>query len=594
MASVPERSEVDPTYRWDLDDVFADESEWEDAYATVEDRIAELAEYEDRLLEDGETLAAALEARDECMRRLSTVHAYARMRRDEDTREDHYRELTARASSLAARARSAASFLEPTLQSEPDRVRGLVETTPALSIYEHYVDDVLRLTDHTRSEEVEEVLADLSDVTDAAGEIYDALSNADLTFPTVERPDGESVEITMNNFTRLQRHDDRDFRQRVYEAYYDRWDDVRNAVGTSYAKSVRADVRLSSVRDYDTALASALDSSNIPVTVYDTLVDTVRENLDPLHRHAECKRDHADVDELRMSDLYVPLVADADYELPYEEAREYVVEALAPLGEDYQQRVAEGLDSGWVDVYETRGKQSGAYSGGTYDTKPYVLMNYQDDVSSMYTLAHELGHSLHQQLRSEEQPYVYGGADIFVAEVASTVNEALLTRHLLENADDDRLRRHALNEQLESFRGTLCRQTMFAAFERAAHERVEDGGALTAEWCSETYRDLKAEFYAPAVVDDRIAREWMRIPHFYRAFYVYQYATGISAAEALAESILEKGEPARERYLEMLRRGSSAYPLDLLADAGVDLTTAAPIETALERYDDTIDAWRAL
>jgi oligoendopeptidase F len=221
-------------------------------------------------------------------------------------------------------------------------------------------------------------------------------------------------------------------------------------------------------------------------------------------------------------------------------------------------------------------------------------MNYQDDVSSMYTLAHEIGHSLHQQLRSEEQPYVYGGAEIFVAEVASTVNEALLTRHLLEAADDDRLRRHALNEQLESFRGTLCRQTMFAAFERAAHERVEAGGALTAQWCSDTYRDLKAEFYAPATLDERIAREWMRIPHFYRAFYVYQYATGIAAAESLAEAIVEEGQPARERYLEMLRRGASAYPLDLLADAGVDLTAAAPIETAMERYDDAIDTWRSL
>jgi oligoendopeptidase F len=593
MESVPERSDLDPDYRWDLDDVFADEDEWEAAYADVEDRIEDLADYEDHLLDDGETLAAALEARDGCMRQLSTVHAYARMRRDEDTREDHYRELTARASSLAARARSAASFVEPTLQAEPDRVRELVETTPELSIYEHYVDDVLRLTDHTRSEEVEALLADLSDVTDAAGEIYDALSNADLTFPTVERPDGSDVEITTNNFTRLQRHADRDFRREVYEAFYDRWDEVRNTVGTSYAKSARADVRMASAREYDSALESALDSSNIPVAVYDSLVDTVRDNLEPLHRHAECKREHADVEELRMWDLYVPLVAD-DFELPYDEAREFVVEALAPLGEDYQRRVAEGLDSGWVDVYETRGKQSGAYSGGTYDTKPYILMNYQDDVSSMYTLAHELGHSLHQQLRSEEQPYVYGGTDIFVAEVASTVNEALLTRHLLENAEDDRLRRHALNEQLESFRGTLCRQTMFAAFERAAHERIEEGGAPTAEWCAETYRDLKAEFYAPASVDDRIAREWMRIPHFYRAFYVYQYATGIAAAETLAEAIVEEGEPARERYLEMLRRGSSAYPLDLLADAGVDLTTAGPIETALERYDATIDAWRDL
>jgi oligoendopeptidase F len=294
-----------------------------------------------------------------------------------------------------------------------------------------------------------------------------------------------------------------------------------------------------------------------------------------------------------MWDLYVSLTDD-EYELPYERACEHVIDAVAPLGDDYQERVREGLQSGWVDVYETAGKRSGAYSGGTYDTDPYILMNYQDDVASLYTLAHELGHSLHTQLRSESQPYVYGGTDIFIAETASTVNEALLTQHLLENADDDRLRRHALNEQLERFRSTLYRQTMFAAFERAAHDHVENDGALTPGWLDRCYRELKADFYAPATADDRIAREWMRIPHFYRAFYVYQYATGLSAATALAEAVLEDGEPARERYLTMLRRGDSAYPLDLLADAGIDMTTAAPIETALDRYDAALDEMAAL
>jgi oligoendopeptidase F len=593
MSALPDRSEVDDEHTWDLDDIYATDEDWERAYEAVENGIDDLTAYEGRLLEDGETLHEALQTRDDLMRRLGTVHAYARMRSDEDTTDETYQEISGRADTLAAQVRSAASFIDPELQRDPDRVRDLLETTPELDTYEHYLDDVLRVAEHTRSGEVEALLADLSDVTDAPGEIYRMLANADMTFPTVEDSDGEAVEITTNNFTRLQRDPDRDFRQRVYEAFYDRWTDVKNTVATSYAKSVRTDVRLAEIRDYDSAVAAALDGSNIPVDVYDTLLETVRGRLAPLHRHAELKGEHVGADEVRMWDLYVPLT-ETEYEMPYAEAREHVVEALAPLGEDYQQRVREGLDGGWVDVYETAGKRSGAYSGGTYDTDPYILMNYQDDVASMYTLAHELGHSLHTQLRSESQPYVYGGTDIFVAEVASTVNEALLTRHLVEHADDDRLRRHALNEQLERFRSTLYRQTMFAAFERAAHEHVEADGALTAGWLDEQYHDLKTEFYAPATADERIGREWMRIPHFYRAFYVYQYATGLSAAVALSEAIQTEGEPARDRYLEMLRRGDSAYPLALLADAGVDMTDSAPIETALDRYDAALDEMAAL
>jgi len=618
--AVPERDEIDDAHTWDLDAIYADYDAWEDAYAAIDDRLDDLRGYEGHLTDDAETLAAALNAREEIFRELSTVSAYARMRRDEDTRNPRYRELASRAQALGARASSAASYIEPELQARPDRVRELLGASADLATYEHYVDDVIRMAPHTRDPEIEALLADLSEVTGAAGEVYDALTNADLTFPavepvetdsqgrsasgvtaTVDAPDdgsgedgktsSDGVKITLNNFTKLQRRDDRDFRRRVYEAFYDRWADVRHAVATAYDKSVRANVRMAEVRDYDSALEASLDGPNIPVEVYDTLLETVRDRLDPLHHHIDLKRDRHDLDEFRMWDAYVRLTDD-DPEVPYDEAVDHVTSALAPLGDDYVDRVAEGVGSGWIDVYETRGKQSGAYSGGTYDTDPYVLMNYQDDVQSMYTLAHELGHSMHSELTSDQQPYVYSGTATFVAEVASTVNEALLTHHLLEHGSPA-LRGAALDHALESFRTTLYRQTLFADFERATHERIEDGGALTPDGLDDLYAERKAEWYAPGETDDHIAREWMRIPHFYRAFYVYQYATGKSAAHAIVNRLLAEGAPAREDYLRFLRRGSSAYPLDLLDDVGVDLSTTEPVDAAIDAYADRLDEARA-
>ncbi|MFB6141154.1 MAG: oligoendopeptidase F, partial [Halosimplex sp.] len=432
------------------------------------------------------------------------------------------------------------------------------------------------------------------EVLGSTGEVYNMLTNADIEFPAVEDPDGESRRITLNNFTTLQENPDRDFRHEVYETFYDEWEDYRNSIAAAYKNSVKTDVKLARARDYDTAREAALDGPNVPVEVYDTLVETVDDNLDVLHRHADLKRRSIDADELKMWDLYVPMVEGESPDVEYDQAREWVTGAVEPLGEEYQDWLAEGLDSRWVDVYETANKQSGAYSGGTYDSQPFILMNYQDDVASMYTLAHELGHSLHSEYTSEHQPYVYSGYEIFVAEVASTVNETLLTHHLLDVVEDETLRRHVLNQYLERFRSTLFRQTMFAEFEHETHRLEEDGEALTADRLDEVYGDLKGEYYANADVDDRIAREWMRIPHFYRAFYVYQYATGISAAVALAEGILEEGEPAAERYREFLSSGSREYPLELLEGAGVDMTSADPIESAIDTYDEFLGEFEQL
>jgi oligoendopeptidase F len=595
MSSVPERSDIDAEHKWDLAALYADDEAWESAFEDVQERLTDLEAYEGRVTEDAETLLDVLELREEIMRTVSNVTSYARMRRDEDTTDSHYQALLARAQSLSSEAQSAASFIEPELQDlDREDIEAMIEDQSDLEEYGHYFDDVLRMKDHTRSAEIENLLAELGEVTGAPGEVYNTLANADMTFPAVETPEGETERITLNNFTTLQKNPDREFRQEVYEQFYDEWETVRNAVGTAYKNSVKTDSKLANARNYDTAREAALDGPNVPVDVYDNLVDTVRANLDKLHRHAEMKRDAIGAEELRMWDLYVPMVEGESPEVTYEEAREYVTEAVAPLGDEYQSRLAEGLDSRWVDVYETDGKQSGAYSGGTYDSQPYILLNYQDDVSSMYTLAHELGHSLHTQLTSEEQPYVYSGYEIFVAEVASTVNETLLTHHLLDTVEDERLRRHVLNEYLERFRSTLYRQTMFAEFEHRAHELSEAGEALTPDRLDELYRDLKGDYYEPAALDDRIAREWMRIPHFYRAFYVYQYATGISAAVALVDRILDEGVPAAEQYVDFLRKGSREYPLELLRGAGVDMASPEPVESALSVYDDYLDEFAEL
>ena len=595
MSSVPERDEIETAYTWELDSLFASDEDWKQAHERARERLDDLRAFEGRATTDAETLLELFETHESVMRAVADVHTYARLRRDEDTRDDEAQAMSTRAESLAAAASSAASFIEPELQQlDRETFDEMVGAEPELATYEHYVDDVLRMKPHTRSPEVEELLAELGEVTSSPGDVYGMLANADMEFPTVEGPDGGDREITLSNFTTLQKHPDRAFRERVYEAFYDEWATVRNAVGTAYRKSVTANEKLAGARNFETAREAALAEPNIPVTVYDTLVETVRSNLDVLHRHAELKREARSLPELRMWDLYVPMVDGESPDLPYDQAREHVVEAVAPLGEAYQSRVAEGLDSRWVDVYETRGKRSGAYSSGTYDSQPYILMNYQDDVSSMYTLAHELGHSMHSELASEAQPYVYADYTIFVAEIASTVNETLLTHHLLETVEDDRLRRHVLNEYLERFRSTLFRQTMFAEFEQRAHELSAEGEPLTSDRLDDLYRELKGDYYEPAVLDDRIAREWMRIPHFYRAFYVFQYSTGIAAAVALVEAIREEGDSAARRYREFLQQGSHGYPLDILQTAGVDMTDSAPIEQAIDVYDGYLDEFAKL
>ncbi|WP_254864586.1 oligoendopeptidase F [Halovivax gelatinilyticus] len=590
MSGVPDRESVPEGDRWAIERIFDSDQAWREAYDEAAERVEAFESYEGRTTESANRLLEVLSTRDDVMRQVQTVYTYAGMRRDEDTADQDRQAMASRAETLISQAASAMAFIEPELQElSSEQFETFVDEEPDLEVYRQHVDDVLRMKPHTRSPEVEGLLADLGEVTGAPGSVYSMLANADMTFPTVEDADGEAVEITQSNVVNLLKRPDREFRQTVYEAYFDEWAAVRNTVSTAYAKSVTADVRLARARNYETAREASLHGANIPVEVYDTLVEAVNDNLDALHRHAELKRRALDVDELRMWDVYMPLTGGEGPDVSYEEACGHVIEAVAPLGEAYQSRLAEGLDSRWVDVYENEGKRSGAYSGGAYDTDPYILMNYQDDVASMYTLAHELGHSLHSDYARENQPPVYAGYELFVAEVASTVNEALLTEHLLETVDDPDFRVHVLNEFVERIRSTFFRQTLFAEFEHRVHELEEASEPLTADRLDEVYGDLKGRYYEPATLDDRIAREWMRIPHFYRAFYVYQYATGISAALALADDILTEGESAAADYREFLSLGSRKYPLELLEVAGVDMRSSESIERAIGRYGDRLD-----
>ena len=583
---VQERSEIEDEYKWNLEEMFQSKDEWETEFEEVSEKINEFEKFQGKVTESGETLLEVLKLRENVKRKIKNLTSFAQMRSDQDTRDQDYQAMKSKASTLSSEFSSAVSFIEPEIQDAgEERINKLIEENEELEVYRHYFEDVLRFRPHTLSKSEEKLVSSLGDVLDAPDEAFKMLMNADMDFPEVETPEGKKIEITQGNMSVLLKNRDREFRKEVYEKFYDEISTVTNTVTSTFEKNVKKNVKLAEIRDYDSAREASLFNSNIPVSVYDNLVETVEANLDVLNKHVELKKSVLEVDQMEIHDVYMPVATSEEPEIDFEKAKEYVLEAVEPLGEEYQEVMREGLESGWVDVYENRGKRSGAYSGGTYDSMPYILMNYQDDVNSMYTLAHELGHSMHSHFTTENQPYVYGDYKIFVAEVASTVNEALLTRYLLENASEE-VRKHALSHYLENFRNTLFRQTLFAHFEQEVHEEVESGEALNSRKLNKMYRSLKEDYYEPVEINDRIVKEWMRIPHFYYNFYVFQYSTGISAAETLVEKIKEEGP---EDYLEFLKTGSSKYPIEALKVAGVDMNEPEAVEKAIRHYREQVE-----
>ncbi len=592
--TLPPRDQIDRAHLWHLQDIFPDDAAWEAAYADLQSGVDRAAGFRGRLGGSPAMLLGALEARDAQGEALELLFGYAHMKSDEDTRVSRYQGMTARVASLAAEIDGAWAYLEPELLALPEEtLRAWVQSPPAeaagLAVHGHRLDELLRSKPHVLSAAEEELLARSSEVGQAPDVIFGMLNDADLTFPPVRDEAGREVELTKGRFVRFLESRDRRVRADAFHTLYATYAKQRNTLGATLASAVKRDLFYARARRYGSCLEAALDPDNIPVAVYENLIAAVHANLPALHRYLRLRRKALGLERLHMYDLYVRLVEEPQTHVPYDAALRHVEAGLAPLGEDYLRRYREGTAGGWVDVYENQGKTGGAYSWGVYGVHPFVLLNYQGTIDHVFTIAHEFGHALHSHLTHETQPYTYAHHSIFVAEVASTVNEALLMGHLLHEARDPRQRAYLVNHYLEEFRGTLFRQVMFAEFEQRVHAMAERGEALTADSLSAVYRELNLAYYGPEVeVDPEIDLEWARIPHFYRAFYVYKYATGFSAAQALATGIRGEGAPACERYLEFLRGGSARYPVDLLRRAGVDMERPDPVNAALAVFGQLV------
>ncbi len=589
--NVPRRNEMPAEFTWDLSTIYPSDAAWEQDIARVEAMLPEIAGLQGTLGESAASLLRALKLRDDVSSALWQIYVYASRRQDSDTTDAAGQVLGSQAGSFVAQISAALAFLDPEILAIPeDTLATWQREEQGLQVYAYALEQLARQRAHIRSAEVENVMAQFGDVTRAPGEIFDILNNADLKFPTIEDENGKPVELSHARYGRYMESKDRRVRRDTFKGLYSSFQGVRNTLGTTLAAEVRSHVVGARLRNYSTALEAALQPNDIPVEVYHNLVSTINANLPRLHRYMGIRKRLLGLDDLRIYDLYVSLVPGKEFEVKYPEATETVAEAFKPLGSDYGTAIQQSFTSRWIDVYENVGKRSGAYSDGSYTTAPFILLNYQDRLDDMFTLAHELGHSMHSFFTRKHQPFVYGNYTIFVAEVASTLNEALLTDYLLKHRDDPDLRKELIVKQLEDIRTTIFRQTMFAEFELDMHTRTEAGEPLTADSLSKPYYDLVARYHGPEVtLDDEIALEWARIPHFYYNFYVYQYATGLSAALALSKQILNEGQPAVDRYLNFLSSGSSRSSIDLLRDAGVDMTSPEPIQAAMDRFDELMD-----
>ncbi|MEL7655766.1 MAG: oligoendopeptidase F [Bacillota bacterium] len=584
------RDQIDQKYKWNIDKMYSDDEQWKSDYKIVEDKAKDFVEYSGKLGDSPQILLEALQKKDNIWLVLEKVYVYARMKKDEDNRVNKYQAMSDKASSLIAKTSSYMSFFTPELLEIPEeKLRGFITSEEGLKLYEHAINDTLREKAHILTKNEENLMAQFSEIAGSTNDIFSMINNADIKFGTIKDEDGDEVEVTHGRYIGFMESHDRRVRKEAFEHMYDAYDKLKNTLATTYNYNTKTDVITARIRKYDSARSMALSGDNIPAEVYDNLVDTVNSRLDLLHRYVEVRRKLLKVDEVHMYDMYVPLVEMPKKEIPYERGLEIMREGLAPMGEDYIGKMNKGIDAGWIDVYENEGKTSGAYSFGSYDSMPYIMMNYNGKLKDVFTLIHEMGHSMHSYYTRQNQPFVYGGHSIFTAEVASTVNESLLMHHLLNNSKDPEEKKYLLNLYIEEFRTTLFRQTMFAEFEKLTHEAVEKGEVLTAEWLSEEYGKLNRKYYGEKVsYDPQIEMEWSRIPHFYRAFYVYKYATGYSAAAAISEKILKEGKPARDAYIEFLKTGDSDYPIELLKIAGVDMSKPEPIIQAMDAFEKLI------
>ncbi|TXL64076.1 oligoendopeptidase F [Cerasibacillus terrae] len=587
--TLQKRSEVPAERTWRLEDIFATDEAWEKELKQLQNDLPKMKEMQGELT-TAENVYKVLQLQDELSERLGKLYTYAHMRYDQDTTNSFYQAMNAKADNVLTLASSLMSFIVPELLSMDEaKLKEFMDEKEELKLYEHTIERILRQKEHVLSEREEEILAEVSDPLSTASQTFGMLNNADLKFPTIKNEKGEDVELTHGRFITFMESKDRRVRKEAFQAMYDTYGSFKNTFASTLTGNLKVDNVNAKIRNYDSARHAALYGNKIPEQVYDNLVEAVNEKLPLLHRYAKLRKEVLGLDELHMYDIYTPLVTDVDMKVTYEEAQKYVLEAVQPLGQEYVDIIKEGFENRWIDVEENVGKRSGAYSSGAYGTNPYILLNWQDSVNDLYTLIHELGHSVHSYYTRETQPYRYGNYSIFVAEVASTCNEALLSDYMLNHLEDEKQKLYLLNHFLEGFRGTVFRQTMFAEFEHDIHRRMQEGEALTADKLTEIYYELNKKYYGPDVVsDEEIGLEWARIPHFYYNYYVYQYATGYSAATALANKVLSGNKQDVESYLNFLKAGSSDYPIEVLKKAGVDMTSKQPILDALQVFEDKL------
>ena len=591
------RDQIDSKYKWNIEAMIPDESVISGELETIKKEAEAYGEdFAGRLTESADTLLAAFQKRDDIWRRLEKIYVYARMRRDENNAETKYQAMADQCNSVIAAVSASMAFFTPELLSASEEtILAYIDAAPGLEIYRFAICDTMRQKAHILTQAEENILAQMSEITGATNDIFTMLNNADIKFGTIIDEDGDETEVTHGNFIKFMESHDRDVRKNAYNAVYDAYKELINTIASAYNYNTKTDVVSARIRKYESARAAALSGDNIPAEVYDNLVAEVHKNLPAMHRYVELRKKLLGVDKLYMYDTYVPLIKLPETSVSFEEGLDIMRDALQPLGEEYLTKMNKGIEEGWIDVYENKGKTSGAYSFGCYDSYPYILLNYTDTLKDVFTIIHEMGHSMHSRYTRDEQPYIYGSHSIFTAEVASTVNESLLMQHLLRTEDEKEMRKYLLNMHLEEFRTTLFRQTMFAEFEDITHKTIESGETLTAEWMCQQYEDLNAQYYGSAVEKDDVIRyEWARIPHFYNAFYVYKYATGYSAATAISKKILTEGKPAAQDYIRFLKTGESDHPIELLKIAGVDMSSPLPVQQAMETFNQLLDEFESL
>ncbi len=585
------RDDIADNFKWKLTDIYATEEAWEAEFAKAQDIQKKAPTFAGKLAKSPNVLYECLKMRSDLGLICSNLYQYAHLNRDLDNRQSKYQAMSDRAAILNSEASAAFSFIEPELlQIDEAKLLEMIKQFDKPDEYDFYIEELIRSRKHVRSEEVEELLAQSSVMARGAESIFTMLNDADLKYPAIKDKDGNEVTLTKQRFAKFMESSDRRVREDAHKAFYSVYSDHLNTTGSALAGAVNRDIFYSRARRYDTCLQASLDGDNIPQQVYESLIETTEAHLDGLHHYVALRKRLLKLDEIRTYDLICPLFPERDYEVPYEQAVEQTVQALAPLGVDYTAMLKHGFGSRWVDVLETAGKGSGAYSWGNYSCHPFVLMNYNDTVDNMFTLAHEMGHALHSYYSNKTQPYPKSQYSIFVAEVASTLNEGLLVQHLLSKATDKLDKLYILNRHVDNTLGTFFNQVMYAHFELEIHQRVEKGKALSPDSLNELWAELTKKYFGPELTfDDVSALKWSRVPHFYLNFYVFQYATSYAASQAILDKFLAGEEGLIERYLKLISSGGNDHPIEQLKQCGVDMTTAAPVEATLKLFADQID-----